>query len=57
MFKVFDTDNLVYDFHLAEGAAAIGKADPAESLPLDLSGTPRDAEPDLGCYEYVKTEE
>ncbi len=56
-FKVFDTDNLVYDFHLAEGAAAIGKGDPAESLPLDLSGTPRDAEPDLGCYEYVETEE
>jgi hypothetical protein len=55
-FKVFDTENLVYDFALDSVSMAIGKADPATSPVLDHQGVTRDKEPDLGAYEYVATE-
>ena len=53
-FRVFDTENLIYDFRLDSLSTAIGKALPLESLPFDRLGIRRDEEPDLGCYEYVK---
>ncbi len=53
-FKVFDTDNLIYDFRLDSLSTAIGKAIPLEMLPYDRMGIRRDEEPDLGCYEYIK---
>ena len=52
-FRLFDTDNLKYDFHLRKESAAIGKAD-AETLPAtDHDGLPRKKEqPAAGCFEY-----
>jgi len=52
-FRLFDTDNLMYDFHLRKESAAIGKAD-AETLPAtDRDGLPRKKEqPAAGCFEY-----
>lgn len=32
-------------------SAVIGRADPAQAPPDDILGRPRDAEPDLGCFE------
>lgn len=52
MFREVNADLQRYDFHLAEGSAAIGKASKLTSLPTDREGTLRDDEPDLGCYEY-----
>ena len=50
-FVLFDTDNLKYDFRLRKESAAIGKADPATSLPVDRNGLRRKETPDAGCYE------
>jgi len=50
-FKLFDTDNLKYDFHLRKESAAVGVADPATSLPFDRNGMRRKEEPSVGCYE------
>ena len=50
-FVLFDTDNLKYDFRLRKESAAIGKADPATSLPVDRNGLRRKEMPDAGCYE------
>jgi len=52
LFREVDADLQRYDFHLAETSAAIGKGSKTTSLPTDREGTPRDDEPDLGCYEY-----
>lgn len=52
LFREVDADLQRYDFHLAEGSAAIGKANPLTAMPTDREGTLRDEEPDLGCYEY-----
>ncbi|MBN1422625.1 MAG: right-handed parallel beta-helix repeat-containing protein [Planctomycetes bacterium] len=51
------------DFHLREGSPGIGIADPvdatawglsADDLAADIEGTSRDAEPDLGAYEWTE---
>jgi len=41
------------DFRLGNSSSAIGKADPATALlvPLDILGTDRTSEPDIGAYE------
>lgn len=51
-FRLFDTDNLKYDFRLRKESAAIGVADAASSLPTDRQGLRRDEKPDAGCYEF-----
>lgn len=52
-FVTFDTDNLIYDFHLSGKSAAIGAADAKTSLPYDKDGLKRDEEKaDAGCYLY-----
>ena len=51
-FRLFDTDNLKYDFRLRSASAAIGVADPATSLPVDRNGLRRKETPSVGCYEY-----
>ena len=51
-FRLFDTDNLKYDFRLRKESAAIGVADPATSLPTDRNGLRRKEKPSVGCYEY-----
>lgn len=51
-FRLFDTDNLKYDFRLRKESAAVGVADAATSLPTDRLGFRRDEKPDVGCYEY-----
>lgn len=51
-FRLFDTDNLKYDFRLRKESAAIGAADSATSLPSDRLGFRRDEKPDAGCYEF-----
>lgn len=53
-FKVFDTSNYLYDFHLSPSSAAIDAADPRTALPYDRGGAKRDDKPDVGCYEYNK---
>jgi hypothetical protein len=40
------------DFTLTTNAFARGKANPATALPFDLNNHARDAQPDLGCYEF-----
>ena len=50
-FKLFDTDDLKYDFHLRKESAAVGVADPATSLPFDRNGMRRKEQPAVGCYE------
>jgi hypothetical protein len=55
-FRVFDTDNFIYDFHLLENAYARSKSGntvATELYPLDKDGVVRSATPDAGCYEYV----
>jgi hypothetical protein len=41
------------DFRLGNSSSAIGKADPATALlvPIDILGTDRTSEPDIGAYE------
>lgn len=52
-FVLFDTTNLIYDFHLSSKSAAIGAADPATSLLYDRNGLKRDGDKaDAGCYLF-----
>lgn len=55
-FVKTDTDKLRYDFHLQAASAAIDKADPSTSSPIDRDGSVRDGKPDIGAYEYRETE-
>lgn len=41
------------DYHLDTLSIAQSRAIPIPSFPFDLEGTPRDAMPDIGCYERV----
>jgi hypothetical protein len=54
-FRVFDTDNFLYDFHLLENAYARNKAGGSAITlyPVDKDGVARGATPDAGCYQYV----
>lgn len=52
-FVKIDTDNLAYDFDLDSVSAAIGRANPQTSLPVDRKGRKRDDAPDAGAYEYT----
>ncbi len=54
-FRVFDTDNFIYDFHLLENAFARRKAGGIgrELYPTDKDGVVRGDAPNAGCYEYV----
>ena len=47
------------DFRLGSSSSAIGKADPATALlvPLDIMGTDRTSEPDIGTYEFIAEEQ
>jgi hypothetical protein len=47
------------DFRLGNSSSAIGKADPATALqvPLDILGTDRTSEPDIGAYEFITAEQ
>ena len=52
-FSVFDTENLIYDFHLSAKSAAIGAADPKTALPYDRNGLKREEDKaDAGCFLY-----
>lgn len=55
-FKKIDTDNLIYDFHLADKSVAIDKADPTTAPKDDHDGIKRDEKPDIGAYENTKKE-
>lgn len=55
-FKVFDTENLVYDFSLDSVSEAIDQADPTTAPTLDRLGQTRDDLPDIGAFEYVGSE-
>lgn len=52
-FKLFDTDNLRYDFSLDSTSVAIDRANAGTALSTDLKGLARDEHPDVGAYEYV----
>ena len=56
-FVLVDGDRQMYDFHLRKESAAIDKANPATAATTDRDGRERDSTPDIGAYEYVKTEE
>lgn len=47
------------DFRLGESSFAIGKADQATALlvPLDIQGTDRTSEPDIGAFEFTSMEQ
>lgn len=52
-FRLIDTENYIYDFHLDELSTARGKGSAIYSsfFPTDRDGTPRPATPDAGCYQ------
>ncbi len=52
-FRLIDTDNLQYDFHLSDTSTAIGAADATTSLSVDRDGVQRTATPSAGCYEHL----
>lgn len=60
-FRLFDTDNFLYDFRLESVSAARdrGAHEWAVGCPTDRYGVSRmdDNAPDAGCYEYVPDEE
>lgn len=56
-FVLVDGDRQLYDFHLRKESAAIDKANAETSAATDRDGRSRDATPDVGAYEYVKTDE
>ncbi|MGM0612223.1 MAG: choice-of-anchor Q domain-containing protein [Bacteroidota bacterium] len=41
------------DFTLKSSSPAIDNGDPAINIPTDLKGDNRDAQPDIGAYEYI----
>lgn len=59
-FRLFDTDNFLYDFRLDSLSLARdkGAAEWAVACPADRYGVSRtdDMAPDAGCYEYVSGE-
>lgn len=61
MFRLFDTDNFLYDFRLDSLAAArnIGSVEWADRCPSDYDGQNRlaDEGPDAGCYEFAVQDE
>lgn len=56
-FKLVDIDKQRYDFHLSMDSPAINRAAIEYSEPTDRDGITRDEQPDMGCYEYVKSDE
>ena len=52
-FRLIDTENYIYDFHLDEQSTARRKGAAAYSTlyPVDRDGTPRTDIPDVGCYQ------
>lgn len=56
-FVLVDGDNQKYDFHLNKVSSAIDAANTETSTKTDHDGRERDAAPDMGAYEYIKTEE
>ena len=56
-FVLVDGDKQHYDFHLRKESAAVDKANPETSAKTDRDGRERDQLPDVGAYEYIKTEE
>lgn len=56
-FLLVDGDNQRYDFHLRKESAAVDSANVATSTKSDHDGRQRDEKPDMGAYEYIKTEE
>lgn len=57
-FVKFDTNNLVYDFHLRSVSAAVGVADPSTTTREDRDGNERNLEkPDAGCYQHQEKQE
>lgn len=50
-FRLVDAEQHQFDFRLQKGSAAIGKGDPATSMPTDRNGLPRKGKPSVGCYE------
>ncbi|MCA6078448.1 choice-of-anchor Q domain-containing protein [Fulvivirga sedimenti] len=49
----FFADPRLYDYQLDDGSPAIDRGSDI-GIPTDLTGTPRDADPDLGAYEKIK---
>lgn len=56
-FDNVDGDMQLYDFHLRKNSAAVDKANPEAATRSDHDGRERDNTPDIGAYEYIKTEE
>ncbi len=52
-FKLIDTPNYTFDYHLQEDSPARGKGESAgaRTCPLDLDGQTRGELPSIGCYE------
>jgi predicted outer membrane repeat protein len=41
------------DYHLGVGSPCVDRGTPASAPPADIEGTPRDAAPDMGAYEWT----
>jgi len=51
LFKTIDAEKDNFDFHLQPSSPCINAGAPSLGINMDLDGTPRDAQPDMGCYE------
>ncbi|TKK67711.1 hypothetical protein FC093_13245 [Ilyomonas limi] len=49
-FKTIDTEKDNFDFHLQPSSPCVNAGAPS-GINIDLDGNPRDAQPDIGCYE------
>lgn len=56
-FVKVDGDLQLYDFRLRRESAAVDAANPATATPFDRCGNRRDDKPDIGAFEYIKSEE
>jgi len=51
--SLYFADWLGLDLSLASGSPAIDAGNPDGATTHDVEGVPRDAQPDVGAYEYV----
>ena len=56
-FVKVDGDMQLYDFRLRKESAAVDTANPATATSSDRCGNKRDDKPDIGAFEYIKSDE
>lgn len=55
-FRIIDNKNMIFDFRPSVNSKMIGTANKNTVCKKDLNGIIRDQNPDLGAYEFIRTE-